>query len=426
MMFEKFKKSIIIQNVLKLGSFALLSQLIGSLSMLLITRIYGPEGLGVQGAFLAALSVLIPLAAMRFPQAVVVAADDLEARVVEQLSAVVSIIIFAVLTLVILFQTENVARLLGLESHIWLVFALPIAVFFSGYQEIMNQRLVRLEKFGEMGRTSVYQALIANGGRIGSGLIQPHSGNLIVVSVLNPLVWGLLVQWASHKYLSGKESRGLSVNKLKFAARKFRDFPLFRVPTDMVYAVSEAVPVFFLTYFFGPAEAGFYTLSRTLLIIPNQIIGQAVSSVTYARMANLDREKRSFSRLLRKSSLLLLLGPGVLIILLVIIAQPYFSLFFGQGWEGGGPFAVWVSIWMACNLANSPATRVANIISRQREVLIFSVGFLILQLSTLIVMILAGCDAVMLVAGYSLVSAFRALSLSVLLQYFTRIHESQW
>lgn len=425
-MFEYFKKSTIIQNVLKLGSYSILSQLIGSLSMLLITRIYGPEGLGIQGAFLAALSVLIPLAALRFPQAIVVATDDFEARIVEQLSIVVSIIVFAVLMLLVFLQTENTARLLGLESHVWLVFALPIAVLFSGYQEVMNQRLVRMEKFGEIGKTSVYQALITNGGRIGSGLVQPHSGNLIAVSVLNPFVWGLLVQWASRKYLPEKLPKEFSVDKVKSTARKFRDFPLFRVPTDMVYAISEAVPVFFLTYFFGPTEAGFYTLSRTLLIIPNRIIGQAVSSVIYARMANLNRQERPFSSLLGKSSLLLLIGPGLLIVLLVILIQPFFSLIFGAGWEGAGMYAFWVSIWMACNLANSPATRVANIINRQREVLIFSVIFLILQLSTLVGIMLAGYDTITLVAGYSLISACRALALSVLLQHFTRVHESKW
>lgn len=394
--------------------------------MLLITRIYGPESVGIQGAFLATLSVLAPLATLRYPQAIVIAADDVEARVVERISLLTGLVVFAALTILVIFQTENSTRLLGLEANSWLIFALPTAVFFSGYQEIITQRLVRTEKFGIMGRTSLYQALITNGGRIGTGLIHPHSGNLILVSVLNPLLWGLLAQWASWRDRREPRSTRISMKKQLSVMRKYRDFPFFRVPTDVLYAVSETIPVFFLTYFFGPAEAGFYALSRSLLIIPNRILGQSVSDVTYARMAHLNTERQPFSGLLLKSTLLLTFGPGSLIVLLTFLAQPYFSFFFGSGWEAAGPMAFWISIWMACNLGNTPAIRVANILNRQREVLYFNLIFLIIQLGILSGVILAGFDAEMLIAGYSVISAFRAIFLSVLLQFFTKVHESKW
>src|SRR5690606_33907739 len=130
------------------------------------------------------------------------------------------------------------------------------------------------------------QALAINGAQVAVGLFQPVGAALIwVASVGRLLHAGLLALAArgSTKPAAGEEGGGEA--SLAEVARRYRDFPLFRAPQVLVNAASQSLPVVLLAAFFGPATAGFYTLCRTVLGVPSQLIGSSVGDVFYPRIA---------------------------------------------------------------------------------------------------------------------------------------------
>lgn len=412
----------LLRSILKVGTGAGMAQVIVFAFAPFLTRIYGPDGYGVQGAFLAAISVLAPIAALRYPQAIVIADDEIEARRVERLSIRTAIVVMLVLVVITVVFTRSTAEVLGLVETPWLVYVVPIAVLATAYQEVVDARLVRMELFGAVGRINATQALLVNTMRLLSGLVSPRAGNLIVISAVAPALQAAMGDWVSRRTRRGTPRIEFTWRQTRKLSRKYRDFPLYRMPSDLLYAISEALPVLALTYYFGVGAAGLYALSRTLLMIPSNIVGQAVSSVLYARLASLDRDRQQVAPLLGKSSLLLL-GAGSVFVIVVIAAQPAFGVFFGAGWEAAGPMCAWMSIWIACNLANAPATRAANVIRRQGVVLVFNIITLFVRAAALIIPITMGASALTVVASYSIASALRSLALTALLQYYARVYD---
>src|SRR5699024_7196364 len=94
---------------------------------------------------------------------------------------------------------------------------------------------------------------------------------------------------------------------IKYLAKKYYDFPVYRAPQVLLNGVSMSLPVLMLTTFFGPVSAGFYTLSRTALSAPTQLIGKAVGDVFYPRISEAAHKKEDITGILIKSTISLFL-----------------------------------------------------------------------------------------------------------------------
>src|SRR5699024_11812252 len=130
------------------------------------------------------------------------------------------------------------------------------------------------------------QAVIINVSKVWIGLFHPVATVLVVLSALANGLRALMMMLFARKS-NYKQSTELQDNQLpiKELAKKHRDFPLFRAPEFFLNAVSQGLPVLLLTTFFGPASAGFYTIGRTVLRLPTQLIGKSVGDVFYPRIS---------------------------------------------------------------------------------------------------------------------------------------------
>src|SRR5699024_8218297 len=126
--------------------------------------------------------------------------------------------------------------------------------------------------------------------------------------------------------------------KLGKLAKKYYDFPVYRAPQDLLNSVSDSLPVIMLTTLFSPTSAGFYTIGRTVLRLPSNLVGKAVGDVFYPRIAEASNKKENMVKLLQKATLSLA-AVGIVPFGLVILFGPFlFSLVFGAEWEMAGQY----------------------------------------------------------------------------------------
>src|SRR5699024_4538293 len=120
--------------------------------------------------------------------------------------------------------------------------------------------------------------------------------------------------------------------------------PVYRAPEMFLNAISQGLPVLMLTAFFGPASAGFYTIGRTVLNIPSQLIGKAIGDVFYPRIAEAANNKEDLNKLIKKATFVLS-GIGIIPFGIVILFGPsLFSFVFGSDWIIAGEYARWISL----------------------------------------------------------------------------------
>lgn len=373
----------------------------------LVTRLYSPEAIGELGAFVALLNVLLPLAALTLPAAIVLPRRDETAVRLMQLclSATVALAV-AVFITVALFH-PRIAGGLNFTSPSEYLLLLPVAMLFAGAYQVLQQWLIRRGQFKRIARVAILQSFLVNGSKVGAGLLAPFALTLIIIQTLGQAFFVLLLsRYRPPQGLAKKARLKVAFNTL---LRKFRQFPLFQMPQQALNAVSISLPVLLLTSLFSPAVAGWYTLSRTIMSAPSVMLGRAVGDVYYPRLAQLHQSGRSLTAPLVKGTLALL-ALGVVPFGVVVVWGPQlFALAFGQQWQTAGEMAQWLALWVWVMFANPPALKAIMVLHKQHLALIINVITLTLRITALVAAAKLYNSMLLAVAGYALVSLLHNL-----------------
>src|SRR5690625_1256817 len=114
-MFSKIKKIFkkkFVRNVFIVASGAVGAQALSLLLSPIITRLYGPEAFGVLGTFTALTKIVIPIAALTYPVAIVLPKSDNNAKSIIKLSFIITIFMSIISLIILLFFKETVISLL--------------------------------------------------------------------------------------------------------------------------------------------------------------------------------------------------------------------------------------------------------------------------------------------------------------------------
>lgn len=363
-----------IRNVLIMGGGSAAGQIITVLMSPIITRLYGPEAYGQMGIFISFCFLVIPAAALTFPSAIVLATNDSEATGLARISVKVSIGVALFSAAVLFLFSDLIARVFHLEQIISLFYLIPFVILFSGYLQILEQWLIRKEQFLLTARVEVVQAMALQGSRVGVGFFYPTSFILIVSWSLGLAFKSALLHLFSH--LSGPHRLSFSAEtgvSLKGIAKKYKDFPLFRAPQLLLYSLSETLPLLLLASFFGPASAGFYSIGRTVLNVPANLINKAIGDVFYQRFTVAAKNNENLSSLLIKASLALG-AVGIIPFGTIMLAGPeVFVWVFGEQWVVGGEYGRWIALWLFFVLMAKPSTVALPVLAAQGFYLVYTI-----------------------------------------------------
>lgn len=422
-MFERIRRSPFIKNVLIVATGTAGAQAITLAFSPIITRLYGPEAFGLQGAFMAVLALTTPIAALTYPIGIVLPKHDDEAKGLAQLSARIALAIAAVLIVVFLFGAAPIAHLLNMEeiqNYLWLV---PIAMLFTAWQSIMQQWLIRKKLFFITARIAVTQSLLLNSAKSALGLIWPTGAILIILNTLGNVLYSVQL-WLGARRWGKADAQILTPPKhqpsLKALAYQHRDFPFYRTPQVLLNAISQSAPTLILASLFGPAIAGFYTLSRAVTSAPVELLGNSIGNVFYAQIAESVNAGENPIPFLHKATLsaLALATPPFLIVM--FWGAPLFAWVFGSQWYTAGQYAQWVAIWLLFSLAARPVIAIIPVINLQGSFLIAEAIFIFLRVGGLLIGGLVYNEALTAVALYAIASAGLYISLYIMVMWRLR------
>jgi len=360
----------LVRNVLAVASGTAGAQIVVLAFSPLITRIYSPDAFGLQGVFLSLVSILSPMIALRYPMAIITAETEDEALILARLSMLIALGLAGLLWLVLLAGGPSLLWLLGAEGLGGLILFLPLALICVAAQNVTDYRAARLGVFRLVGSVAVLQALAANLARVLGGLAAPGAAILVAVTTVAPALNAILLM-AGARDLRRWRPRPTRLQAMAHL-RKHRDFPIFRVPTDVIGALSQAAPVILLAALFSPSAAGLYVLARMVINLPLNVLGSALGNVLYARFAELARDRKPLLPLVLKATAFQLAGPGAGLVVASVFFPSLFELVFGEAWRRSGDYAQWMTLWIVCLLVNVPSVRALPIIGKQGWHLVFN------------------------------------------------------
>ena len=369
-----------IRDIATLATGTVGAQIITMSLIPIITRQYGPEAYGLMGIFMSVLAVIIPLASLTYPIAIVLPKESSEAIVILKVSLKISLILSAVSLIILILFNKNIAKILNLSSIPNLLYLIPIVIITASTSQVLRQWMIRCKQYKPLSKITFFEPLITYGGMLVVGFFYPVEKVLIYFIASKSLINTVLLLLSAIK----KNDSVLIEFKKKdsnlfLVLKKYRDFPLYRAPQELINTMSQNLPVLLLASLFGPGSAGFYSIARMALSLPTLVIGNAVGDVFYPRISEARNNNENIESLLKRASMLLFF-IGLVPFGIVICFGPYlFGLVFGDEWIVSGQYARWLSIWLLFNFANRACFRALPVLSAQGFHLKFTILTLVIR-----------------------------------------------
>jgi O-antigen/teichoic acid export membrane protein len=229
--------------------------------------------------------------------------------------------------------------------------------------DILQQHLIRHRQFGEHAKLSFQASLGANVVKLALGNIWPTAGSLILGSLA-----GNCAAVASALYRQSRRPRegsaetlslapsefDLSAPKLGDLTRRYADFPLMRMPQNLLNGFTASVPLLLLASYSNVDAAGFYTLAVTVVAAPMRLIGSSVSTVLYPHISRLILDGRSSRRALIGATSWLIVAGFPPLVATIVFGPAIFAALFGEQWREAGQYASWLAIPAYFQLVSQP------------------------------------------------------------------------
>lgn len=422
----QMKKGSFLRNVAIVASGTAMAQVIALLSSPIITRLYGPEAYGMMGIFQSLFIVLIPLAALSFPNAIVIPKKDEEAKGIMLISIYLSIII-SILSLIIIFIfNKNIISLFNLQDIAPYIFLIPIVLLLGGLMQTYEQWLIRTKQFHITAKSTVYRSFIINSGRVGIGIYYPLASVLIVLTALENGIKLLIMRFNLKKMDFKISLKYYDIKKILNLTKTFKDFPIYRTPQIFLNNLSQNMPVLLLTIFFGVAATGFFAIGRTVLSVPSMLIGNAIGEVFYPRIAEANHKGENLNRLIIKATTAMVLA-GIIPYGIIILFGPWlFSFVFGAEWIVAGEYARWMSIWIFLMFINNPSVKALPVMGAQAFQLKYAILTFVLRLVAFISAYFLYKDDLIAVATFSIVAGLLSIGLILITLKIGKEHQLKY
>ena len=321
---------------LALGSGA--ARIVGIASIPIVTRIYSPADYGLLALYISIVSILVPIATLRYSTAIPLPKTDALAINIVALGLLLIAIYSAILLSLLFLFSETILAwfdMAELAQWWWLI---VLGVAGTASYELFSLWATRKKQYKVIAKTELSQSLIGSTAKIVLGLLAFKPMGLIIGQFFaqSAGMSGLIKASAKDfKRLVPEINR----KRVKLLAIYYRDFPYFRLPSQLLLQVSSNAPILMMASLYSRELTGQLSLAIMAISLPTGLIGQAMAKAFYAEIAAIGKRDlariRNLSIVVQKK--LFLLG-GPLTILVMIFAQPLFKLVFGPEWEIAGEY----------------------------------------------------------------------------------------
>ncbi len=349
-----------------------LSRVFGILCIPILTRIYTPEDYGVLALYVSFIAILAPVLTLRYVQAIPLPKTDTLAMNLLVLCLLLILADTALLTLILGSFKEIIFPFFSMEklSPWWGLVIL--GAFGTALYELLTFWATRKKQYKLISKAQVSQSFISNSIKICLGLLSMSTLGLISGQFLAQTsgISGLMKScFADYKLVCSK----INIKRIIFLAKYYKDFVLFRLPSQILLAVSVQAPVLMMASLYNQDITGQLSLAFMALSLPATLIGQSVSRAYYGEVASIGKSNIKKIKVITTDVQKKLFYVGVPItIIMVFFSQPVFKIVFGPEWGKAGLYAEMMSPYILMQLTSGPLVQVLNILGSQVAYLIIN------------------------------------------------------
>jgi len=251
------------------------------------------------------------------------------------------------------------------------IYFIPLGVFLSSVISVLNYWNNRMNSFKNIALGTISRATTLSSSQIIVGIsIYNFIGlipGLLIGQITNLIV---IIKLSFKSYTQLKHH--ISLNRIFFLAKKYKDIPLFNTLLSFTETLSNELPVLLITKYFGLAPAAFYGLAQKLTKTPIAIIGNSANQIFVNNASQIFNKQGNLYQFVTKSYKHLFLTSLPIYLLLFIISF-FLKFIFGKEWEEVGIFVRIIIPWLLLTFINTPIGSIVVILNKQKEFLLYEI-----------------------------------------------------
>jgi O-antigen/teichoic acid export membrane protein len=364
---------------------------IAVLAMPLLTRLFEPAVFGRAAFVIAVATTLSPAGSLGYDQAILLPPQREMARRLSQLAALalaLMTLVLAVLAPLAWPRAWLPNWMAGSNAWWWLI---ALMVLLLGVCNIFAGWTTRQQAYRAMAGSVLIEGATSAAGRIGWGLLlMPGPAGLLTpyIAAIALRAWVLMRaidHAAPEDDASGSASSDLAAERntaigtggelnasLLAVAGRYRNFPLFGLPSQLMRSIADRIPLLLLGAVFAPAVVGYFAAASRLIQAPVQSFTQAVRRVVFQRAVHRRRESQPVLDVVVLATLGLAVLGGPPFLLLALEGERIMAFVLGADWARAGLFAEAVSLWGFTMFCLGPPTAVFQALERQQLLLVIA------------------------------------------------------
>lgn len=364
------------------------AQLIALLGYLLLARLYTPDDFGLFNMFFSYIEVLIILSTCKYELGVVLADNEREATALSRLAMRLNLLVATLLLVGLVGVRAAVPQgVLGRSNATFAVaLMVPLMVYFNGTSRVYAALCNRVRNFRQIALSEVVGSTTGLVSKLLLGLPRLaatvwHTLGLPIGAVLGKVAANINY-WFTVRRLH--LPRDISRDERLAAGRKFRNFPLYTMPKDLINSFSYNLPFIWLALYFDRAEVGLLGMALTCTFRPVNILNTAFEKLFYVRVAEKVRSRERVLPDLLSFVKWLNICTLPFFVLLFLFAGPLLGFLLGDKWAACEYYVRVLLPWVYVMLTSTSLMFIANVFGRQRTEFRFYVVLLVLRVGAVV------------------------------------------
>ena len=357
-----------LKGALILSLAPIVTQLFSFVILPFITRMYDPEDFGVYSSIVSVAGVLSVMQGLGYHQAIVLPKSDSIAKIIYNTCLIITILLSVLYLLVFLLIPDFFIVRYIPQAILDFKYSILMLILLHGLYSCLSMMNIRRGNYKIIAISRVLRVVVTKFTIISLGLFMfvSHS-NLIYADVFASVAVSLVLLYGTKNIYFKQKANIKLIQKVLY---KYRQFPVYNLPADVVFRLKQAVVVVLLLKFFGGEVVGYYAMALLILSIPSTIIGSAIGEVLYKESAEYNGNDELKKILLE--TLTLMLSVSLIIFLsLALSSYRVIPLLLGDNWSGASSVISILVIICFGDFVIGPFLNILKVRNRQKVILIY-------------------------------------------------------
>lgn len=354
-----------------------MSQAVQFAASLVLARLFLPAEFGQFAAALGVATVLGVLFVLAYPNAIPLAASDDEARTLTWLSLGLAVSFSAPVLAVLSVLAFARTTLVGVQVDYWFALFVPLCASALAFFSTMQMKLSRHGEFRRIGLAAAVGAVVQVGVQLGLGLAGSGATGLALGFLAGRLVNVTLLLG------KGRLGRPAGRRALTRAFKSWSGRTRWILVATVMNLASTAALAPWVHLYYGGEVAGSFAFALSTLSVPAALLGQAIGTILFPRMAAAERAKSLVADHLYRYVVGLSSLAFPLFLPIVVLGSDLFAAVYGSEWRTAGLIATLVAPVLAVNFVSSPISSVALVHGKYKQTTVAATADALLRLGAI-------------------------------------------